>query len=146
MQKSKSGVFGSTRMAGLSMLHSVSWYFLNPGEGDYYRWKESGGKEIVIWPRSNDRKIKMPVTVISLVTGSAAWKTNACVIVIIKSWVKRLNIEFILTWGADTLIAFSSGRICRGRSARSCEVKIDVFIFKHSKPSNSMSEGKDSLL
>ena len=32
MQKSKSGVFGSTLMAGLSMLHSVSWYFLNKGE------------------------------------------------------------------------------------------------------------------
>ena len=88
----------------------------------------------------------MPVTIISLVTGSAAWKTDACVIVIIKSWVKRMNIEFTITWGADTLIAFSSGRICRGRSARSCEVKIDVFIFKHSNPSIPMSEEKDSLL
>ena len=34
--------------------------------------KRKGGKEIIIWPRSNDRKIKMPVTIISLVTGSAA--------------------------------------------------------------------------
>ena len=34
--------------------------------------KRKEKKEVIIWPRSKDRKIKMPVTIISLVTGSAA--------------------------------------------------------------------------